>query len=190
LREAWRDRRRDGPERLGEVHPALLPGGHPRPGLRRGLLSTVAPRRDARKPSAPACDVIASASCSVRPARAGADRPRRTSRCHCYIRGTTVRRPSVKRGARSNSSNSKAWSATRPARCPAATGSAVSIGCAGLVRHSRTWLLRGRHHRPHSIRMNGELVMGLLIAVSPRQQGSTVILVTHGPGRCLRRPRV
>ena len=35
---ARRDPRRDGPERLGQVHAAALPGRHPRAGLRRGLV--------------------------------------------------------------------------------------------------------------------------------------------------------
>ena len=83
----------------------------------------------------------------------------------------------MKRGAGSNGWTSKAWSTTAPARCPAASPSA-SRSARGLVAHPD--VLFADEPTGSLDSLNGELVMGLLTGAA-REQGSTVILVTHEP---------
>ncbi len=83
----------------------------------------------------------------------------------------------MKRGAGSNGSSSKAWSATALARCPGGQSQRVALA-RGLVAHPD--VLFADEPTGSLDSLNGELVMGLLTRAA-REQGSTVILVTHEP---------
>ena len=61
---AGRDPGRDGAERVRQVDAAALPGRHPGPGLRRGLVRRPPDRHAAARPSAARCAGTASGSCS------------------------------------------------------------------------------------------------------------------------------
>ena len=119
LGQARRDRRGDGPERFGQVDFAPLSGGHPRPGLRRGLLRRRAPRHDARRGAQPAAARAVRIRFPVRPARPGAHR-RGERRIAAPPRWNPPRGGlAVRADPGSSDSNSTAWNGIAPARCPA-----------------------------------------------------------------------
>ena len=183
---ARRDRRR----RRGEILAVMGPSGSGKSTLLHCLAGILVPdagevqfagaahRHDARSGSAARCGATASASSSSSASWSPSSPRRRTSRCRCCW-PVSRRRRGAGRGPRSGS---RGWSSTgsssaAPASCPAARRN----GWLWRVAWSPSPQVLFADEPTGSLdSLTGERVMDLLVAAA-REQGTTVVLVTHEP---------
>ena len=168
---------RHGPERLGEVDAAALPGRHPHPRRRRGVV-----RRDPGRPAratgpAPSCAGGGSGSCSSSASSSRSCRRSRTSRCRCCSTG--VPRPCAL--AEAGPGSTLGLGGLEPRRPGELSGGEAQRVALARALVARPEVVFADEPTGSLDSLAGERVMDLLVD-SARAQGTTVLLVTHEPG--------
>ena len=183
---ARRDPGGHGPERLGQVHAAALPGRHLHAGQRRGLVRRPAPGHAQRHQAHRAAADRLRLRVPVRPARARADRAPTTSRCRCCSTGSAGRPPTPGRTPGCPGSAWTAWAARRTGELSGGQAQRVALARALVAQPQGPVRRRADRLAGHADRRDGDGPAG-----RRRPRGGHHGRPGHPrrAGRRLRRPR-